>query len=101
MASVKMLSSMALKPLAPVFLAVAFLAITLSAFSVKCNLTWKLCKRLYDHQKGATLSLNTQKRERERISMHKQVTHIVHAEQSRILLTQSIFWFCEDLMNIG
>lgn len=34
MASVRMLSSMALRPLAPVFLAIAFWAIILSAFSV-------------------------------------------------------------------
>ena len=42
MASVKMFSSRALKPLAPVFLAIAFFAINLRAFSVKCNLTWRV-----------------------------------------------------------
>lgn len=41
-ASVKMLSSRALKPLAPVFLDIAFFAISLRAFSVKCNLTWRV-----------------------------------------------------------
>ena len=38
-ASVRMLSSKDLKPLAPVFLAIAFLAISLRAFSVKCSFT--------------------------------------------------------------
>lgn len=41
-ASVKMLSSRDLKPLAPVFLDIAFFAISLRAFSVKCNLTWTI-----------------------------------------------------------
>ena len=39
MASVKIFSNMALKLRAPVFFAIAFFAINLSAFSVKCNLT--------------------------------------------------------------
>ena len=39
MGSVRILSNMALKPRAPVFFAIAFLAINLSALSVKCNLT--------------------------------------------------------------
>jgi len=39
MASNRMVSKMALKPRAPVFLAIAFLAINLSAPSVKCSLT--------------------------------------------------------------
>lgn len=40
MASVKMFSIKPLKPLAPVFLAIAFFAIILRAFSVKCSFTW-------------------------------------------------------------
>jgi hypothetical protein len=38
-ASVNILSNMDLKPRAPVFFAIALLAISRKAFSVKCNLT--------------------------------------------------------------
>lgn len=41
-ASVRVLSRIALKPRAPVFLTIAFLAISLRAASVKCSFTWKL-----------------------------------------------------------
>ena len=41
MASIRIFSNIALKPRAPVFLANAFLAISLSAVSVKCSLTWR------------------------------------------------------------
>lgn len=40
-ASVKIFSSMALNPRAPVFLAIPFFAINFRALSVKCNLTCK------------------------------------------------------------
>lgn len=38
-ASVRMFSNMALKPRAPVFFAIAFFAINLNAFPVKCKFT--------------------------------------------------------------
>jgi hypothetical protein len=49
MASSKKLSKIALRPRAPVFLAMAFFAIILIAPSVKCNLTWKK-KSLEDYK---------------------------------------------------
>ena len=38
--SINIFSNIARKPRAPVFLDIAFLAINLKAFSVKCSLTW-------------------------------------------------------------
>lgn len=40
-ASIKMFSNRDRKPLAPVFLPIAFLAISLNASLVKCSLTWE------------------------------------------------------------
>lgn len=93
-----MLSNIALKPLAPVFFAIAFFAINLNAFSVKCNLTYSTIKITKEYTQSCRINFHCwANREKSRGSTKRNKTYIIHAEHLLVLFTKSIFWLYEDL----
>lgn len=89
MASKRTVSKMALKPRAPVLLAIAFLANNLSAPSVKCSLTCLLTKRCNIRSEIDWYKI---------CYNNKFVwAHFVQVKHFPVLFGKWILWFCQNL----
>lgn len=88
--SMRMLSRRALKPRAPVFFVIAFLAISRSALSVKCSFTWGKRRWRLVSRFGA---------EGERYRDREKSSYTIHLVHLFVLLSKSVLGFCQHLQS--